>query len=86
MRRYIEHMHSKEPHERRQHAVRMAGVITGGLFVLWLGTFSVRLAPQLQVAQEGDPSLTAAAAASMLQNQARLEVSTTSVFTGGAQY
>lgn len=81
MRRYLEHIkNTREPHQRRQHAMQVATVLTGGLFVLWLGTLGVRLATRDQIAQSPDQSLTAAAAAAGNQLEAQLQVSTTSVF------
>ncbi len=36
-------MHSKSTHERRQHALKVAGVVTAVLFVGWLATLGARL-------------------------------------------
>lgn len=81
MRRYIEHIkNTREPHQRRQHAMQVAGVLTGTLFVVWLSTLGIRLATKDQVAQSPDQSLTASAAAAGDQLGAQLQVSTTSVF------
>ena len=81
MRRYFAHIRENyTPHERRQHAMRVSGVITGTLFALWLGTLGMRLTNQTTVAQSPDTSLTAAAAASTENKGPQLEVSTTSVF------
>ncbi|MEK7613138.1 MAG: hypothetical protein AAB449_03275 [Patescibacteria group bacterium] len=46
MKRYIEHMHTKEPHERRAHAMRVALLATAALFFVWMTTLGVRLASQ----------------------------------------
>ncbi len=82
MKRYIEHIkNTRTTHERRQHAVQIAGVLTGALFAVWLGTLGMRLAGQTEVAQSPDTSLTAAAAASTENKGPQLEVSTTSVFS-----
>jgi hypothetical protein len=82
MRRYIQHLKdNKTPHERRQHAVQVAGLMTGALLVVWLGTLGVRLASQEQVAASPEQSLTAAAAASTQNKGAYIEVSTTSVYS-----
>ncbi len=81
MRRYLEHIRTtREPHERRAHAVQVAGVLTAALFAIWLGTLGTRLATQEEIAASPDTSLTAAAAASTENKGPRLEVSTTSVF------
>ncbi len=81
MRRYIEHIkNTRSTHERRQHAMQVAGLLTGALFAVWLGTLGVRLAAQGAIAESPDTSLTAAAAASNENKGPQLEVSTTSVF------
>lgn len=82
MRGYIEHLkETKTPHERRQHAMRVAGVVTGALFAVWIGTLSMRLTDQAAVAESPDSSLTAAAVQTQQQSGPRLEVSTTSVYS-----
>lgn len=88
MRRYLNHIHSKPTHERRTHAMQVAGVITGLLVVGWVTTLGARLSTPsdtatLQATNSGaQTSLTAAAAQSVPEsNEPRLEVSTTSVFT-----
>ena len=44
MRKYIEHIrNNRTPHERRQHAMQIAGVITAILFVGWITTLGVRI-------------------------------------------
>lgn len=82
MKRYIAHMReTREPHERRQHAMRVAGVLTGALFAVWLGTLGARLTQESEIAQSPDTSLTASAAASTQNKGASLQVSTTSIFS-----
>lgn len=56
MRRYIEQLHTKDPHERRAHAMRVALGITGAIFFVWITTLSVRLASQSAQVAEGDGS------------------------------
>ena len=82
MRRYFNHIKTKEPHERRKHAMHLSGVFVGALFVLWVATFSMRIAAPPQ-SGDIDPLQTAAVAnaTSLDQSQARLEVSTTSVYS-----
>ena len=70
MKRYFDHIQSKEPHERRRHALQIAGVVTGLFFIAWITTLGLRL-PQAGPSQE---ELSAAAA------QSQLEVAQTSVF------
>lgn len=46
-------MKQKDPHERRQAAMRIAGSITAVIFVGWVATLGVRLAsPEANVAQQ----------------------------------
>lgn len=82
MKRYIEHIKTKEPHQRRKHAMQMSGAIVGVLFVAWLATFSTRLGAPGTLA-DADPSQTASAANATLlpAGAAQLEVSTTSVYS-----
>lgn len=61
---YFEHMHSKSTHERRTHAMRVAGVITALLFAGWISTLGLRSTlgtGQPQVAGSDGSSQTAAA-------------------------
>lgn len=91
MKRYINHIkETREPHERRQHALQISGVAIAAVFVVWMGTLGVRFAAPLTVATsdgvevvnpEADTSLQAAAAASKNNKGAHLEVSTTSVYS-----
>lgn len=61
MRRYITHVqHNLTPHERRQHAMQIAGVITALLFVGWLMTLGLRLSTPGPVVEKSDTSNTAA--------------------------
>ena len=81
MKRYIQHIKdTRDPHQRRQHAMQVAGVITGALFVVWLGTLGYRLTNQTDAATSPDQSLTASAAASTANKGPQLLVSTTSVY------
>lgn len=84
MKRYIEHIKTKEPHERRKHAMQLSGTLVALLFVAWLASFGARLgAPADAGNTAGDSSQTASAANSttMQDGQAQLEVSTTSVYS-----
>lgn len=84
MKRYFEHMHSKDPHERRQHAMQVAGVLTAAVFVVWVTTLGMRLGSGTPVVvSEGQTqtSLPAAAAAAREDNSPHLEVSTTSIYS-----
>lgn len=80
MRRYIEHIkETREPHQRRQHAMQVAGLLTGTLFAVWLGTLGYRLTAESEIAQSPDTSLSASASLAAPNNAPHLEVSTTSV-------
>jgi hypothetical protein len=80
MRRYIEHIkNTREPHQRRTHAMQVAGLLTGTLFAVWLGTLGYRLTAQTEIASSPETSLTASAASAVPNSQPHLQVSTTSV-------
>lgn len=86
MKRYFEHMQSKDPHERRQHAMRVAGVLTAVVFVVWVTTLGMRLnggTPVVANDNQTQTSLPAAAAAAREDNSPHLEVSTTSIYSNG---
>jgi len=82
MKRYIEHLkNTRTTHQRRQHAVQVAGALTAMLFAVWLGTLGVRLSSPSDVAQTADNTQTASVAAAVQNNSGpQLQVSTTSVF------
>lgn len=64
MKRYIEHVQSREPHERRQHAMRLAGAVTVAVFVVWVTTLGLRLSSSnTQAAADGSGADLAASAA-----------------------
>lgn len=44
MRRYLENLHAREPHEKRRFSLRAAGVITLGVFLVWFSTLGLRIA------------------------------------------
>lgn len=75
MRRYIEHIRSKDPHERRTHALRWAGVVTALFFVAWLGTLPMRLNTADIAAEQSAQA--AAATQALYQESAHLEVAPT---------
>ena len=54
IKRYFEHMHTKSTHERRQHALRVASVVTAIVFLGWLGTLGVRLGSGTPAVSEND--------------------------------
>lgn len=84
MKRYIQHIKDTHTtHERRQQAMRAAGILTLMLFAVWLGTLGVRLTAQFgPTAEAADNAGTqVASVVSAAQNgEAQLQVSTTTVF------
>lgn len=79
MRNYLDNMGQKDPHERRAHALRVASVVTGLVFVGWIGTLGMRLSPET-VAEAGNTDQTAAVVQTQQRQGPALEVSTSSVF------
>jgi hypothetical protein len=43
VKKYLNHMNTKSTHERRQHALQVATIVTALVFVGWLGTLGLRL-------------------------------------------
>lgn len=41
-RNYVEHVKSKPPHHRRQHAAQVAGLLTALAVFMWLATLGLR--------------------------------------------
>jgi len=81
MKQYLDHIKSKEPHERRQHAMQIAGVVTAAVFAVWITTLGFRLGGDSNVAQdETQTSLSASAAASVYTGPNQLMVAPTSGF------
>ena len=82
MKRYFDHMATKTPHERRQHATRIAGVCTAIVALFWLATLGYRL-PQgggENVTGSGTQTQVASVVTGLQPaGPATLEVSTTSV-------
>ncbi len=80
MKRYLQHMHNQDPHDRRTHALHVASLVTGLVFVGWVATLGMRFAvDDSLVAQDGSDQAAAVVQATQ-QTGPRLEVSTTSVF------
>jgi len=65
-------MHQKSTHERRTHAMRVAGVVTALIFAGWISTIGLRTngTDQTQVANDNNSAAqTAAAVASQADQQ-----------------
>ncbi len=85
MKRYLKHIHSKPPHERRQHALRIATGVTSLIFVGWIGSLGVRATHPSDVAGGSASGTEFANALSGLQTPKAtntLEVSTSTTYTG----
>ena len=80
MKKYIESVQQRDPHERRVFAMRVAGVVTGMLFFVWLTTLGLRFGSAGEAVQEGDSSQTAAAAQATYMGDSGLEVAPNSIF------
>ncbi|HEV8677429.1 MAG TPA: hypothetical protein VN701_01175 [Candidatus Paceibacterota bacterium] len=53
MKKYIEQVRQRPPHERRQAALKIAASVSGVIFLGWLATLGVRLAtPAPKTAQQ----------------------------------
>ena len=66
---YFDHMHKKSPHERRQHAVRVAGVVTALVFAGWVTTLGIQATTGTTGATvAGSDNASQAAAAGAAQN------------------
>jgi hypothetical protein len=83
VKKYMNHVKSKTPHHRRQHAVQMAGVFTALAVVVWITTLGWRFGtPQESgnsaTVTSADQTLLAGVAASDTTSQTGLEVVSTS--------
>jgi hypothetical protein len=78
IKKYLNHMYAKEPHERRQHAMQLATGITGVALVVWVTTLGVRFAmsPQQLAAQNADSANQVASVVESQQGNATLIVAT----------
>jgi len=54
--RYVESVKQRPTHERRQHALQMAGAIMIAVFVVWVATIGIRLATVDPLTAEGGDS------------------------------
>ena len=87
MRRYIEHIKSKEPHEQRRHALGVAGIVAGVFALAWVATLPARLGA-ISASEASDPNTdysqaaaVAGAQAAQSQGAPGVEVATTSVYS-----
>lgn len=82
MKKYFDHIKTKEPHERRQHAMQIAGGVTAAVFAVWITTLGFRLTSgQTQVADSGaQTALTASAVQNGYSGPNELYVASTTGF------
>ena len=57
MKKYLEHIKSKPPHERRQHAMQLSAGVMALVFVVWVSTIGLRFATGTQTAGGGTEQL-----------------------------
>jgi len=74
--KYVEHILSKEPHERRRHALAWAAALTAVFFVAWIVTLGPRINSDAAARTAEDQQQAAANAATMTQ----LHISPDSVY------
>lgn len=75
MRKYIEKLHTRPIHEKREFAVHAAAGVTALVFLVWLSTLGVRMAtsnPQTTLAGSDAANLIAATAAAGTAFQAQM--------------
>lgn len=82
MKKYFDHIKTKEPHERRAHAMQIAGTVTAMVFMVWITTLGLRLGSgQAELAErDGSQALTAAAVQSGYSGPNQLFVASTTGF------
>ena len=79
MKNYFTHMSTKSAHERRTHAMQVAGIVTALVFVVWISTLGIRFASTTppQTADSDTASQLANVASAESNGQATLIVATT---------
>jgi hypothetical protein len=77
MNRYLDHMHTKPTHERRRHAMRIAGIVTVLVFVGWVTTLGLQLGSSSTNASQTAAAVTSSYDATQTSNQLIVSTSTT---------
>ena len=82
MKKYLQHIKTKSTHQRRGHAMQIAGTMTALVFIVWITTLGVRLSTSGSgiVAEGADAQQTQLAniaSGSYAPNGNTLEVATT---------
>jgi hypothetical protein len=78
MKRYLEHIKSKPPHERRQHAAQISAGIVAVVFVVWISTIGLRFASTPSQTAGGDNNQLANIVSGTGSQNATLIIATTS--------
>lgn len=79
--KYIKQIQAKDPHERRAHAMQIAGVLTAFMFFVWITTLGLRLTTgggAESVANDASQAASFAASAYYTSINGGLEVASTS--------
>jgi hypothetical protein len=79
MRKYLEHLQNKSPHERRQHAMQLSMGIVALLAVAWLALLPLRFMGDFQT-QGTESSTQVASVVSATQGDATLMVATSTSY------
>ena len=89
LKKYLEHIHSQPTHYRRQHAAKIATVVTAVVFMGWVATTGVRATTAASTpVVAGDTPTQETQLANVIngvdtpQTSNTLEVSTTTTYTG----
>ena len=77
MKKYLEHIKSKSPHDRRQHAAQLSAGIVAVVFVVWISTIGLRFATPSQTADNGSSQLANIVSGAGQQNATLIVATTT---------
>lgn len=78
MKKYFDHMQTKTPHERRQHALKIASGVVALAFIVWISTLGLRFASTPPQVATDDTSSQTASVVQAQNGNATLIVATTS--------
>lgn len=70
MKKYIDHLHARPVHEKREVAVHAAAAVTGLIFLVWFSTLSIRFLQDSEPTTIADTSAASLVAATAAANQA----------------
>ena len=82
MKRYLDHMKTKSPHERRQHAMQVSAGVVALVFVAWISTIGLRFSstPQSISDTSNDNTSQSATVLNSSPEQNTLQVATTTTY------